>query len=262
MSTRRDDGRDLVGIGEFSALTGVTISTLRHHHQAGLLVPGEVDPWTGYRRYRRDQARTARVIRALRALEMPLEDIGCLLGADEAAARRIWAAHRARLRERVERIQGGLALIDEALSGERGPALDAIADRMNEEAETMVETTTTCRLMGVTLRVPDVEAAARFYQQVFGIGFEPEAHPGGPRHFHACGGTWKPQEFFLFTLWPGDEAERRASVDFTVDDVDATWRRALEAGATALMAPYDSGEYPRHACFADPFGHQVGVYAG
>ena len=36
-------------------------------------------------------------------------------------------------------------------------------------------------------------------------------------------------------------------IDFTVDDVDAAWRRALEAGAAALCEPHDSGEFPRDA---------------
>lgn len=124
----------------------------------------------------------------------------------------------------------------------------------------MVETTT-CRLMGVTLSVPDVDTAGEFYRRVFGIDFETEEHPGGPRHLNACGGTWRPQEFFLFTLWPGDRSEQLGNISFTVQDVDATWRRALEAGATSTCDPYDSGEYPRHAVFTDPFGHHVHIYA-
>ena len=114
----------------------------------------------------------------------------------------------------------------------------------------MVETTT-CRLMGVTLWVPDGDAAGQFYRHVFGIDFEQEEHLDGPRHLNACGGNWRPQEFFLFTLWPGDSSEHRGSISFTVQDVDTTWRRALEAGATPGCEPYDSGEYPRHAVFID-----------
>lgn len=125
----------------------------------------------------------------------------------------------------------------------------------------MVTETASCRLMGVTLAVPDIDSAAQFYERVFGIGFEAEVHPGGPRHMHACGGTWKPQEFFLFTLWPANVHPHTGTIDFTVDDVDAAWRRALEAGATAVAEPYDSGEYPRHASFTDPFGNHVNVYA-
>jgi DNA-binding transcriptional MerR regulator/predicted enzyme related to lactoylglutathione lyase len=260
MASERGDRHELLAIGEFSRLTGLPITTLRHYHQAGLLIPGDVDRWTGYRRYRREQAGTAAVIRALRAMELSVEDVGSLLRAAEPEAREIWAAHRDRLLRRIDRFRRSVDVIEDALLGQRLPSLDAIANLINEEAETMVETTT-CRLMGVTLNAPDVDAAARFYRQVFGIEFEPEEHPDGPRHLHACGGAWKPQEFFLFTLWPGDDSRRRGSVDFTVHDVDATWRRAVDAGATSTAEPYDSGEYPRHAAFTDPFGNHVNVYA-
>ena len=42
-------------IGEFSQLMQVTVKTLRHYEQKGLLVPDEVDEWTGYRYYSIDQ---------------------------------------------------------------------------------------------------------------------------------------------------------------------------------------------------------------
>ena len=38
-------------IGEFSQMMQVTVKTLRHYEQKGLLLPDEVDEWTGYRYY-------------------------------------------------------------------------------------------------------------------------------------------------------------------------------------------------------------------
>jgi len=38
-------------IGEFSKLNRVTVKTLRHYEEIGLLVPSQVDKWTGYRYY-------------------------------------------------------------------------------------------------------------------------------------------------------------------------------------------------------------------
>ena len=40
-------------IGEFSQMMQVTVKTLRHYEQKGLLLPDEVDEWTGYRYYTR-----------------------------------------------------------------------------------------------------------------------------------------------------------------------------------------------------------------
>ena len=38
-------------IGEFSKMMQVTVKTLRYYEQKGLLLPYEVDKWTGYRYY-------------------------------------------------------------------------------------------------------------------------------------------------------------------------------------------------------------------
>ena len=34
-------------IGEFSQLMQITVKTLRHYEQKGLLMPDDVDEWTG-----------------------------------------------------------------------------------------------------------------------------------------------------------------------------------------------------------------------
>jgi DNA-binding transcriptional MerR regulator len=57
------------------------------HHNVGLLVPADVDPGTGYRRYTTDQVPTAQVIRRFRDLDMPLEDIGEVLRAPDPRTR-------------------------------------------------------------------------------------------------------------------------------------------------------------------------------
>jgi DNA-binding transcriptional MerR regulator len=62
----------LLTIGEFSRASYLTIKTLRHYHDVGLLEPAQVDEWTGYRSYRGDQIATAQTIRRLRELEMPV----------------------------------------------------------------------------------------------------------------------------------------------------------------------------------------------
>ena len=50
-------------IGEFSQLMQVTIKTLRHYEQKGLLIPDEVDEWTGYRYYSIEQMQKLQAIR-------------------------------------------------------------------------------------------------------------------------------------------------------------------------------------------------------
>ncbi|TVZ01978.1 MerR family DNA-binding transcriptional regulator [Trebonia kvetii] len=49
MHTAGVDSGELVGVSAFAQLSGLTVETLRHYHQVGLLVPAQVDGRTGYR---------------------------------------------------------------------------------------------------------------------------------------------------------------------------------------------------------------------
>lgn len=62
-------------IGEFSRLMQVTVKTLRHYEQKELLIPNEVDEWTGYRYYNIDQMQKLNSIRQLQQLGFTLEEI-------------------------------------------------------------------------------------------------------------------------------------------------------------------------------------------
>ena len=62
-------------IGEFSKMMQVTVKTLRHYEQKGLLVPDEVDEWTGYRYYTITQMQRLNTIRGLQRQGFSLEEI-------------------------------------------------------------------------------------------------------------------------------------------------------------------------------------------
>ena len=62
-------------IGEFSQLMQVTVKTLRHYEQKGLLIPNEVDEWTGYRYYFVGQMQKLNSIRTLQQLGFSLDEI-------------------------------------------------------------------------------------------------------------------------------------------------------------------------------------------
>lgn len=65
-------------IGEFSQMMQVTVKTLRHYEQKGLLMPDEVDEWTGYRYYTVEQMQRLNNIRELQQLGFSLDEIGLL----------------------------------------------------------------------------------------------------------------------------------------------------------------------------------------
>ena len=85
-------------VGDFSRITHLSVKTLRHYHEVGLLEPTTVNSGTGYRYYSADQIPTAQVIRRLRDLEMPVGEVRAVLGAPDAAARNaLITAHLGRL---------------------------------------------------------------------------------------------------------------------------------------------------------------------
>jgi len=62
-------------IGEFSKFMQVTVKTLRHYEQKGLLAPDEVDEWTSYRYYSIEQMQKLQAIRDLQRLGFSLDEI-------------------------------------------------------------------------------------------------------------------------------------------------------------------------------------------
>jgi DNA-binding transcriptional MerR regulator len=100
---------ELLPIGRFARASGLTIGALRHYDEEGVLVPADVDPATGYRRYRADQLQMARAVAALRDLELSIPAIRALLDADDPATRAtILQAERVRLEARTARLQRAL----------------------------------------------------------------------------------------------------------------------------------------------------------
>lgn len=93
-------------IGDFSRATHLSVKTLRHYHEIGLLEPVDVDPETGYRRYDPEQITTAQVIRRFRDLDMPLDTIHAVLIAPDVGTRnQLIAGHLARLEADLARAQ-------------------------------------------------------------------------------------------------------------------------------------------------------------
>lgn len=103
--TRTGDD-DLLSIGRFARLSGLSIGALRHYDELDLLRPARIDAETGYRSYRRTQLDQARTIARLRDLELPLDAIREVLATDEPERRNaILAGHRARVEARTHRLQ-------------------------------------------------------------------------------------------------------------------------------------------------------------
>jgi DNA-binding transcriptional MerR regulator len=89
-------------VGEFAALTGVTVRALQHYDHLGLLTPGRTT--SGHRIYVDGDRRRVRQILALRAVGMPLQEIASVL---KGSAAGLADALRAQ-RDRLERSRVGI----------------------------------------------------------------------------------------------------------------------------------------------------------
>lgn len=100
-------------IGELADAAGLTVRTLHHYEQIGLLAPA-VRTEGRQRLYDEDDVRRLYRIRALRDLGLSLADIGRMLDDDRAAFADVLRAHRARVDAEIERLGSLRTLLDHA----------------------------------------------------------------------------------------------------------------------------------------------------
>ena len=74
------ENKKLFQIGDVAKMFHISVGSLRHYEQVGLLKPEYTDPETGYRYYSARQFEVLNMIRYLRVLDMPLGQIGEFLG--------------------------------------------------------------------------------------------------------------------------------------------------------------------------------------
>lgn len=100
-------------VGEVADLAGVTVRTLHHYDEIGLLSPGDRTAG-GYRRY--DEADLERLERVLfyRELGFPLEEIATILAGSTHPSSHLRWQHRL-LRHRIVRLQEMVGLIEKEM---------------------------------------------------------------------------------------------------------------------------------------------------
>jgi DNA-binding transcriptional MerR regulator len=239
------DDDELMTIGRFAQLSGLSIGTLRHYDEVGLLAPAETDPASGYRRYRRDQLRRTWLIRTLRWLDLPIEEIRQIVD-DETTATEVLVRHRRRL----ERKQSLLtAQIDDAT-------------RFIEKGITVPPIPSGCRPCQIKIAVKDKQAAAAFYQEAFGLRQTVIRRSEDAEYYGFMFGEYGRDDFFLLNLLEDDNLDLPGPSTFglLVDDLDAYHARAVAAGATEAVTPHHPVGMPRCSAVRDPSGNLVWLY--
>jgi DNA-binding transcriptional MerR regulator len=133
----------MLTIGQLAAYVGVTVRTVRHYHQTGLLPEPERDA-SGYRRYGARAVVSLIKIRTLANAGVPLFHIGQMLEADGPAFAEAVQRIDSHLREEIERLETSRKQIAQLTAGDSlalPPEVISYLDRLREigASERMVE---------------------------------------------------------------------------------------------------------------------------
>ncbi|MGH3239531.1 MAG: VOC family protein [Spirillospora sp.] len=225
----------MLSIGNFSLVTGLSITALRHYNDVGLLAPAQVDPDTGYRRYGQDQISQARLYAALPQLRMPVD---AMRAVHERGLVTVLAEHRERLQAQADSPAQLIATVDHHI--EKGMPVN------------------TSRITQVAIVADEPRTSIAFYRDAFDASYHQEI---SSLQF----GSYPDDDFFLLTIadpeqhpWSGGPTR----FGLLVDDLDAAHARALAAGAVEIGPPVDTPWKPRSSTVMDPGGNHIDLYQG
>jgi DNA-binding transcriptional MerR regulator len=126
-------------IGDFSRLCQVSVKTLHHYDEVGLLRPAWVDRESGYRFYEAVQVAQVRRIRNLRALEFSLEEIAEILNGHvtSQSLSALLHAKREELEQLARETQDRLVQLDawlrQIIQEAAMPRLDAVVKKVDSQ---------------------------------------------------------------------------------------------------------------------------------
>ena len=122
-------------VGTVARIAKVTIRTLHHYDEIGLLTPSGRSG-AGYRLYTNSDIERLQQIRFHRELGFALEEIRSVLDAPDFEARSVLRLHRKRLAQRLRETKALVALVDRMLStpeGDRTMSAEALFDGFRPE---------------------------------------------------------------------------------------------------------------------------------
>ena len=109
----------LMPIGRFSETTRLSVKALRLYDEMRLLKPEHVDERNGYRYYGPSQVPKAEAIRILRSVDMPLDEIGQVLGSNPDNRDQLMSAHLDRLETGLTAMKQKLVAFQELVEGRK-----------------------------------------------------------------------------------------------------------------------------------------------
>lgn len=161
-----------MSIGQFSSRSRLSVRMLRHYGDHGILVPAEVDPTSGYRRYVEEQLAEAAHVRRLRDVGFSVSAISVLLAARGTESyRQALGLQRSALGDELRAAKERLALIDQLLDQEGSTMSNITVTRETVPSRTVVA------LRGV---IPAYDREAQLWQQLGPALGREQITPVGP----------------------------------------------------------------------------------
>jgi DNA-binding transcriptional MerR regulator len=224
-------------IGVVARFAQVSVRTLRHYDELGLLVPAQIDDATGYRWYGPEEIAHLHRILVLRDLGVSLNEIRILLDEEHVTSdelRGILFLRRAEARERIDDEQRRLARVEARIRLLEGDSMvDHDVTLKQLDATAVIATSEQCST------VEEVTAAlGRMY----------------PRLHHALVTRGLSAGPFAFALyddldedWKHERVTAALAVDDSVvvddDDIDTTILPAVRAATTIVRGAPDDVYY-------------------
>jgi DNA-binding transcriptional MerR regulator len=158
-------------IGDFSILAQLSVKTLHHYDELGLLKPDWIDPETGYRYYGAGQFSRVTRIRALKELGLSLDEIGGVLSQKTSTGQytALLEQKRDETAVRIGEEQARLARIESQLRQTATPPLERLRFPINLKAQEPWQAICWREVLLVGEGQPPVEQLiARRFDQLYG----------------------------------------------------------------------------------------------
>jgi DNA-binding transcriptional MerR regulator len=244
------------GTGAFARVAQVSVRTLHHYDDIGLLRPAQVDPQTGYRWYRADQLQRLNRILALRDLGLPLSEVRQVVD-DEVSIDELrgmlrlrQAEARDRMASEAERLARVEARLCQIETDGRVGKYDVVVKPLEPQRVAFVDTTVTA--FGNATLGP---IFGRLFGELYGELDRLDIAPAGPEI-----ALYEPSEdaeapITVMASVPIDEADDVTSDRIRIVDLPAVARAAVTIHRGS-MAHVEEG-YQALLRWADDTGEQI-----
>ncbi len=245
-------------VGEIAAATGLTVRTLHHYEEVGLVTPTGRTA-AGHRLYGPDALERLYRVSMLRSLGLSLAQVRDSLDGGSSQLREFLAKHVDMVDEHVvrqQRLRARLTALVEHLDGDHDPSADLLAI-----VEDMMMMQPALERRVSILVYADLEAAYHYLIRVFALGPGGLARDDGGTVVHGVvqagdGEVWLHHESEQFGLAsPRRLGAATATMAVLVDDVDDHHRHAVAEGATVRYPPIDQPYGFREYSAVDLEGH-------